>query len=45
MSSGSFKNVIYKICLKIHLFDINVKKEIKYIYIYMYKKNLALNNF
>ena len=32
MSSGSFKNVIYKICL-----------QIKYL-IYVYKKDLALNN-
>ena len=32
MSSGSFKNVIYKMCLEI-------------IYpMYVYKKNLALNN-
>ena len=32
MSSGSFKNIIYKMCL-----------EIVYL-IYKYKKNLALNN-
>ena len=34
MSQGLFKNVIYKICLEI----------IYFIYIYMYKKDFALNN-
>ena len=33
MTSGSFKNVIYEMCL-----------EIIYLIIYMYKKDLALNN-
>ena len=34
MSSSSFKNIIYKMCLEI----------IYLIYIYIYKKDLALNN-
>ena len=36
MSSNSFENVIYKKCLEI--------RTKSYIFIYMYKKDLALNN-